>query len=110
MPAAKTPAGTGLASSGSREPRSRSPAVASMASVIPPRSGARIPNIGMRKRRTAPRWRGVAVFTRSIFTDSLREGLTPRAMSRRVAVSRLKAARSRSACRVAGPDSVRESS
>ena len=83
LPVAKATVDTGFASNGSSEPRSRSPAVASIATVIPPSSGARMANIGMRKSSTAPFCRGVAAFTRSTLTLSLSDGLTPRAMRRR---------------------------
>ena len=102
--------GTGLASSGSSEPRSRSPAVESMAMVMPPRSGERMANMVMRNSRNAPFCRGVAVLTCCTFTGSVRSGLTPRAIMRSIPVSRLKARISRSAWRMAGPESVRESS
>ncbi len=61
LPSTIRPAGTGLPSSGSREPRSRSPAVESIAIVIPPSSGESSANIGIRKSRNAPFCRGVAV-------------------------------------------------
>ena len=61
-------------------------------------------------RIAAPLCRGVAVLTRSTLTVLLRDGLTPRASRRRKAVSRLKASSRRSDWRMAGEDSVRESS
>ncbi len=67
-------------------------------------------SIGIRISSAAPLCRGVASFMRSIFTLSFNEGLTPRAMRRRKAVSRLNAPSSLSAWRMAGAASVRESS
>ncbi len=66
--------------------------------------------MGMMKSRNAPLWRGVAVFTCSTLSGAARSGLTPRATSRSIPVSWLKARRSLSAWRIAGAASARESS
>ncbi len=83
FPAARASRRTGFSSSGSSEPRSRSPAVESMASCMPPVSAAMTSSSGRMLSCVASRCCELDTSTSSIRTALATDGATPRAISRR---------------------------
>ena len=72
----------GVTSNGSNEPRSRSPAVTSVAVYMPPMKAAISTNMATPLRNNDPRARGVDTSTRVIASGRLMPGLMPCANSR----------------------------
>ena len=89
LPAANAERGAGFTSSGSSEPRSRSPAVESIAICIPPVNAASTMNSGMKFRICAARCCALETSTSSTSTAVAIAGLTPRATSRMLPISAL---------------------
>ena len=87
LPLAIAPRGAGLTSSASIEPRSRSPAVESVAICIAPVNAAIITNSGMNPRIVAARCCALETSTSSITIAVAATGLMPRAISRRLPIS-----------------------
>ena len=78
LPATIAIRGAGLTSSDSSDPRSRSPAVESVAIDIPPTKAARMMNIGMKLSTWAARCWAVEISISSSFSGVTPAGLTPR--------------------------------
>ena len=87
LPATNATRGAGFTSSGSSDPRSRSPAVESVAICMPPTKPATMMNIGMNVRICAARCCAVETSISSIASGRMAAGLTPRMMRRRLLIS-----------------------
>ena len=89
LPSASAPRGTGLTSSASSDPRSRSPAVASVASCIAPVNAASSTINGITDSSLAARCCVVDTSTPSTFSGVAAAGLTPRPINRSAPISAL---------------------
>ena len=89
LPAAIAIRGAGLTSSGSSDPRSRSPAVESVAICIPAVNAARTMNSGMKPRMVAARCCALETSRSCTRSGDAIDGLTPRPTRRRLPISPL---------------------